>query len=105
MYMNEFENQYKVCLGLIRQKSREVSKIYILLTFKRPIRLEEKNCRSIRRKDMSLLKFCCFTLFPYHFLAIVNNIIIQYYLNHHQFQNIAEIFKSILLASLALVLM
>ena len=30
--MSEFENQYKVCMELIKQKSREVSETDILLT-------------------------------------------------------------------------
>ena len=52
--MSEFENQYKVCMELIKQKSREVSETDILLTAMKDLlqklEEEEKKVEALKKK-------------------------------------------------------
>ena len=52
--MSEFENQYKVCMELIKQKSREVSETDILLTAMKDLldklEMEEKKVEVLKKK-------------------------------------------------------
>ena len=52
--MSEFENQYKVCMELIKQKSREVSETDILLTAMKDLldklEMEEKKVEALKNK-------------------------------------------------------
>ena len=52
--MSEFENQYKVCMELIKQKSREVSETDILLTAMKDLldklEMEEKKVEALKKK-------------------------------------------------------
>ena len=52
--MSEFENQYKVCTELIKQKSREVSETDILLTAMKDLldklEMEEKKVEALQKK-------------------------------------------------------
>ena len=52
--MTEFENQYKVCMELIKQKSKEVSETDILLTAMKylldKLETEEKKVEALKKK-------------------------------------------------------
>ena len=54
LYMTEFENQYKVCMELIKQKSKEVSETDILLTAMKDLldklEMEEKKAEALKKK-------------------------------------------------------
>ena len=54
LYMTEFENQYKVCMELIKQKSKEVSETDILLTAMKylldKLETEEKKVEALKKK-------------------------------------------------------
>ena len=59
--MSEFENQYKVCMELIKQKSKEISETDILLTAMKDLlqklEEEEKKVEALKKKR----KCPCFT--------------------------------------------
>ena len=52
--MSEFENQYKVCMELIKQKSKEVSETDMLLTAMKDLldklEMEEKKVEALQKK-------------------------------------------------------
>ena len=63
--MSEFEDQYKVCMELIKQKSREVSETDILLTAMKDLlqklEEEEKKVEALKKR-----KCPCFTFTTLH---------------------------------------
>ena len=64
--MSEFENQYKVCMELIKQKSREVSETDILLTAMKDLlgklQAEEDKVEALKKKK----KCPCFSFTTLH---------------------------------------
>ena len=64
--MSEFENQYKVCMELIKQKSREVSETDILLTAMKDLldklQAEEDKVEALKKKE----KCPCFSFTTLH---------------------------------------
>ena len=63
--MSEFEDQYKVCMELIKQKSREVSETDILLTAMKDLLKkleEEKKVEALKKKR----KCPCFSFTTLH---------------------------------------
>ena len=71
LYMSEFEAQYKVCMELIKQKSREVSETDILLTAMKDLlqKLEEEEKKV---KKLENTKKChVFTLLTFNFVTLV----------------------------------
>ena len=78
--MGEFEDQYKVCMELIKQKSREVSETDIITNcYERPIkeigRRRKEGRGAKEEKEMPLLQFYYFTLLSCIIVLIINNII------------------------------
>ena len=66
LYMGEFEDQYKVCMELIKQKSREVSETDILLTAMKDLlqklQKEEEKVETLKKKK----KCPCFSFTTLH---------------------------------------
>ena len=66
LYMSEFEDQYKVCMELIKQKSRDKSETDILLTAMKDLlqklEEEEKKVEALKKKR----KWPCFSFTTLH---------------------------------------